>query len=66
MVKADAEFNGVLINFHPDFFCIHKHQHEVACNGILFNNVYESPITQLSSEEITVLLNLALQLTAEM
>ena len=34
---------GIAIYFHSDFFCIHKHQTEVTCNGILFNNVYQAP-----------------------
>jgi AraC family transcriptional activator of pobA len=34
---------GVAIYFHADFFCIHKHQTEVTCNGVLFNNIYDSP-----------------------
>jgi AraC family transcriptional regulator, transcriptional activator of pobA len=43
-LKAEGVLEGILINFHPDFFCIHKHQEEVACNGVLFNNSYESPV----------------------
>ena len=34
---------GIAIYFHSDFFCIHKHQTEVTCNGILFNNIYHAP-----------------------
>ncbi|HEX6846275.1 MAG TPA: helix-turn-helix domain-containing protein [Chitinophagaceae bacterium] len=34
---------GVAIYFHSDFFCIHKHQTEVTCNGVLFNNIYQVP-----------------------
>src|SRR5215210_1465353 len=34
---------GVAIYFHSDFFCIHKHQTEVTCNGVLFNNIYDTP-----------------------
>src|SRR5215510_15334177 len=34
---------GVAIYFHSDFFCIHKHHTEVTCNGVLFNNIYETP-----------------------
>ena len=34
---------GIAIYFHPDFFCIHKHQTEVTCNGVLFNNIYQQP-----------------------
>jgi AraC family transcriptional activator of pobA len=43
MFTADGPMHGVVINFHPDFFCIHKHQQEVACNGVLFNNIYQPP-----------------------
>jgi len=35
--------NGMAIYFHADFFCIHKHDTEVTCNGVLFNNVYDKP-----------------------
>lgn len=47
MITASAPFEGVVLNFHPDFFCIHKHQQEVACNGVLFNNIYDPPIVPL-------------------
>ena len=35
---------GIAIYFHSDFFCIHKHHKEVTCNGVLFNNIHQSPI----------------------
>lgn len=35
---------GIAIYFHSDFFCIHKHHTEVTCDGILFNNIHQSPI----------------------
>ena len=34
---------GVAIYFHSDFFCIHRHHTEVTCNGVLFNNIYDTP-----------------------
>jgi AraC family transcriptional activator of pobA len=40
---AARKIKGLAIHFHPDFFCIHKHQAEVACNGVLFNNIYQPP-----------------------
>lgn len=43
LLQTDERIEGVALHFHPDFFCIHKHQAEVACNGILFNNIYEPP-----------------------
>lgn len=32
-----------LLQFHGDFYCIEYHKKEVACNGLLFNNVYLNP-----------------------
>jgi AraC family transcriptional activator of pobA len=66
IIKADDEFKGLLVNFHPDFFCIHKHHNEVACNGVLFNNIYESPQVQLNEAEMVMLTGLVDQLKAEM
>src|ERR1700710_1412945 len=43
MIATDKKLRGIMLNFHPDFFCIYKHHKEVACNGVLFNNVYEPP-----------------------
>ncbi len=43
MLSASDAIEGVVIHFHPDFFCIMKHHNEVACNGVLFNNIYEPP-----------------------
>ena len=37
---------GVAIYFHSDFFCIHRHQTEVTCNGVLFNNIYQTQFFQ--------------------
>ncbi len=51
MLSSAVDICGVTLNFHPDFFCIHQHQREVACNGVLFNNIYQSPIVALSREE---------------
>lgn len=47
MLKVEGDFEATVINFHPDFFCIHKHHKEVACNGVLFNNIYHPPYVQI-------------------
>ncbi|MEQ8925740.1 MAG: helix-turn-helix domain-containing protein [Fulvivirga sp.] len=47
MISSLGNVNGIVLNFHPDFFCIHKHHESVACNGVLFNNIYESPVLDL-------------------
>ena len=41
---------GVAIYFHSDFFCIHKHQTEVTCNGVLFNNIYQKPFFRVDEQ----------------
>src|ERR1700752_4765951 len=35
MLSETKKLKGLVINFHSDFFCIHKHQNEIACNGVL-------------------------------
>ncbi|HNP33016.1 MAG TPA: helix-turn-helix domain-containing protein [Flavobacterium sp.] len=49
MLTSNEEIKGVAIHFHPDFFCIHKHHREVACSGVLFNNIYEPPYVIIDS-----------------
>jgi AraC-like DNA-binding protein len=34
------------ITFVRDFYCIQTHDKEVACNGVLFNNIYETPFVK--------------------
>ncbi|MCE4564154.1 helix-turn-helix domain-containing protein [Maribellus sp. CM-23] len=36
-----------LLQFHGDFYCIEYHKKEVACNGLLFNNIYLEPFIAL-------------------
>ncbi|MFX6118672.1 AraC family ligand binding domain-containing protein, partial [Acinetobacter baumannii] len=31
MLIPEIDLRGIAVQFHPDFFCIHKHQQEVAC-----------------------------------
>ncbi|OOQ61490.1 helix-turn-helix domain-containing protein [Mucilaginibacter pedocola] len=66
MISPQDGIYGVALNFHPDFFCIHKHQKEIACNGVLFNNIYDPPFLRLD-EATTASLELMLgQIKAEM
>jgi len=37
-----------MLQFHGDFYCIEYHRSEVACNGLLFNNVYLKPCVVLA------------------
>lgn len=40
------------INFVRDFYCIQTHDAEIACNGILFNNIYETPFVKPCKNDI--------------
>ena len=50
MLCVNEPIEGIAIHFHPDFYCIHYHQKEVSCNGVLFNNVYQPPFTIITEE----------------
>lgn len=41
------------LEFHGDFYCIEYHKEEVACNGLLFNNVYLAPHVRLKPAVFT-------------
>ncbi len=51
MFNSTSETSGVVINFHPDFLCIYKHQTEIGCDGVLFNNIYQTPSLNVAPEE---------------
>jgi len=66
MFSANRNLKGIALQFHPDFFCIHMHQKEVACNGVLFNNIYQPPFTFLGDASSTTLKMLINQMETEM
>ncbi len=39
------------LSFTRDFYCIQTHDTEIACNGVLFNNVYETPFVSPSNKD---------------
>lgn len=66
MFQTDEQIQGIVINFHPDFFCIHKHHQEVACNGVLFNNIYNPPFVTVDENANSTFKMLLEQITVEM
>lgn len=66
MLIPETDLRGIAVQFHPDFFCIHKHQQEVACNGVLFNNIYQPPIVTLDEKTRPTLQILIQQMQTEM
>ncbi|WP_431166052.1 helix-turn-helix domain-containing protein [Tenacibaculum halocynthiae] len=48
------------LSFSRDFYCIQTHDTEIACNGVLFNNVYETPFvtpTDRDSQKLNFILS---------
>lgn len=66
MLLPNGEIEGVVINFHSDFFCIHKHHREVACNGVLFHNIYKPPYLRIDENSAATFNMLIEQLRTEM
>jgi len=48
------------ISFVRDFYCIQIHDKEVSCNGVLFNNIYETPFAKPCKQD-TAKLNYILE-----
>jgi AraC-like DNA-binding protein len=65
MIKGE-NIKGVMLNFHHDFFCIIKHHREVACDGILFNNINESPLVNIPADETSMIRQLISQVENEL
>jgi AraC family transcriptional activator of pobA len=66
MLTSDEKIEGIVLNFHPEFFCIHKHQAEIACNGILFNNIYKPPYVSIDEPSKNILEMVVEQMKSEM
>ncbi len=55
LFNSKSQTEGVIIHFHPDFFCIHKHHSEIACNGVLFNNPYDVPYVEINDIAVSTM-----------
>ncbi len=66
MLFTEKPINGVAIQFHPDFFCIHKHHKEVSCSGILFDNIYHPPYVRIDEASAATFNMVINQVRAEM
>ena len=51
-VESEKIKEAYRINFVRDFYCIQIHDKEVACNGVLFNNIYQTPFVTPCKKDI--------------
>jgi hypothetical protein len=42
---------GYMMYYNRDFYCIQIHDAEVACDGLLFNNLQNMPMVELPTSE---------------
>ncbi|MEE6125797.1 AraC family transcriptional regulator [Chryseobacterium arthrosphaerae] len=49
---------SILLHYNRDFYCIQIHDKEVACDGLLFHNVFEIPFVELDDSEVLLMKNL--------
>lgn len=50
-VETEKVKSGYQISFDKEFYCVETHGKEIACNGVLFNNVYRVGAIPLSNED---------------
>lgn len=56
---------GYFIFYNVDFYCIQIHDDEVACDGLLFNNVHNIPMTTIPKQECAFVNYLFVQMEDE-
>jgi AraC family transcriptional activator of pobA len=65
MFSTDQNISGVAIQFHSDFYCIHKIAQETNCDKLVFNNIYQEPFIKIDSHTGNKLNLIVEQLKAE-
>lgn len=56
-IDAHGTLDGILLQFHPDFFWNHKYDIELTSKQVLFKNIGEIPLIKISEEEMAQLLS---------
>jgi AraC-like DNA-binding protein len=49
--EPGKEAGGKMLYYNRDFYCVEIHDKEVACDGILFHNVYDIPVVYLNESQ---------------
>lgn len=58
LIIEKGKEESILLYYNRDFYCIQIHDKEVACDGLLFHNVFEIPFVELDDQETQLILNL--------
>ncbi|KFF14069.1 AraC family transcriptional regulator [Chryseobacterium soli] len=57
-IKNGGTDEASFLYYNRDFYCIQIHDKEVACDGLLFHNVFEIPNVELDHAETIIIQNL--------
>jgi AraC-like DNA-binding protein len=49
MFSTDKKISGIALQFHSDFYCIHRNPNETNCDTVLFNNIYQEPFISIDN-----------------
>jgi AraC-like DNA-binding protein len=61
----DDACSGTMIYYNRDFYCVEIHDKEVACDGILFHNVYEIPVILMKAQVSAAMQNTLQEMKTE-
>ncbi len=65
MFSTNKNISGIAIQFHSDFYCIHRNPQETSCDSVLFNNIYQAPFFEIDKHTQTNFHSIINQLKTE-
>ncbi|MFI2744379.1 helix-turn-helix domain-containing protein [Zhouia sp. PK063] len=64
-IHSLQETEGYFMYYNRDFYCVQIHDAEVACDGLLFNNIYQMPSVVLDRKEQAIVESIFEQIQEE-
>lgn len=65
-VKNEKVKSAWQLSFNKDFYCVESHGKEIACNGLLFNNVHRASAVNVPKTDVPLFQSLISQMIAEL
>jgi len=65
-VNTEKVKSGYQISFDKDFYCVETHGKEIACNGVLFNNIHRATYIALEPSDRTIFSNIIQNMVQEL
>ncbi len=64
-IETEKVKSGFQISFDKEFYCVETHGKEIACNGVLFNNVHRASMIPLAKEDNTYFIDILQKMVGE-